>query len=139
MSRAYKPRAGSKITQVLAFLEANPQRTLSKTDIVDMFGANPTNVATLMRPAVAAGALEAEKVSGAFVYRLPQPAEPAPAGDGQLQIANWNDGDVVVKGHTENQGGSVTFSHAQLRQLVEHVTTPHLALPVDRLQHAASA
>ena len=52
------------------------------------------------------------------------PASPA------LQIAIWNDGDVVVSGMGVNEDGeSVTFSRAQLEQLMGTITRPHMLPP----------
>jgi predicted transcriptional regulator len=139
MSAAYAPREGSVAAKVIAFLAANPQRKLTKENIADKFGCASVSVSTLMRPLIDAGMVATEKTGNAYVYSHPEPTEPEQPGDGKLQIASWSDGDVLVKGHTENQNGSITLSRDQLQQLIAHVTTPHIALPGDRLQHAAGA
>ncbi len=136
----YQPRPGSVLTKVLDYLAANPQATLTKEDIAAAYGCASVSVAALLRPAIKAGLITVRREGLASIYGLgagtAPTAEPEPAGP--LQIATWNDGDVLVKGHIENVDGTITFSRAQIQQLITHVTTPHIALPAARVQPAAA-
>lgn len=58
----------------------------------------------------------------------PKAAEPDDQA-GDLSIAIWHDGDVVVSGMGVNEDGeSVTFTRAQINRLFSTLTRPHTAL-----------
>jgi hypothetical protein len=126
MSDGYTPREGSIAKQVIDALESGDVgSSITAAQVAADYGCTATSVSTALKPAVDAGLLVATKEGRCTHWSLPEPGEP---GDGRLQIANHSDGDVTVKGHGENTDGSITFTGAQIRQLLEHVTTPHIAL-----------
>jgi hypothetical protein len=129
--REYRPPSGSTAQSVIAHLEKHGG-TLDGEQIAKKFGGEARNVSTCLRKAVEAGLLSAERAGQRFVWSLPtkQPQAAAEVATAPpLLIANYNDGDVVVSGHTENKDGSVTYTRSQVEQFIAHVTRPHIVLP----------
>jgi hypothetical protein len=132
--REYRPPAGSTAEAVVAHLQKHGG-ALDGEQIAKKFGGVARNVSTCLRKAVEAGVLVAAREGQRYAWSLPSSDPKATAQEQEetpLQIANYNDGDVVVTGGTENKDGSVTYTRKQVEQFIEHVTTPHIVLPTTR-------
>jgi hypothetical protein len=128
MSDGYKPRRGSLAEKVIAHLQKKP-KPLNTEQINELFGAHRTGVRANLSGAIAAGILEVAHEGNKLLFSLAQPAAAA-ADDGALTIATWSDGDVSIAGGTANEDGSMTYSRAQLLQLIRFVMTPAIGMPV---------
>ncbi len=133
---AYTPREGTIPAKVVAFLSTKPEGyAMSSSEISTQFEC--TSVSTVLRKAVEAGLLTTTKHGNAFTYSLADAPEPR---DGTLQIGSWSDGDVTVIGGTPNGDNSITYTRAQIQQLLLHVTVPHIpALGEQSMPKAAAA
>jgi hypothetical protein len=131
--REYRPPAGSTAEAVVDHLQKHGG-TLDGEQIAKKFGGIARNVSTCLRKAVEAGILVADREGQRYVWSLPTSQPDAQEDDERLEIANYNDGDVVVIGGTENKDGSVTYTRKQVEQFIAHVTTPHIVLPAAREQ-----
>jgi hypothetical protein len=129
--REYRPPAGSTAEAVVAYLKKNGG-TLDGEQIAKKFGGVARNVSTCLRKAVEADLLVAEREGQRYVWSLPANQPTAEADDEPLEIANYNDGDVVVLGGTQNENGSVTYSRKQVEQFIDHLTRPHVVLPAPK-------
>lgn len=68
MSGAYQPQTDSLAGRVCAFFTSQPEEALSVADIVKKFDAPSRNINALLSAAVAAGALNRDKVGDTWEY-----------------------------------------------------------------------
>jgi hypothetical protein len=128
MNRKTRAPRGSIAQAAVAYLEAHPSiESITTADLAEALGIAKNNISTQMRIGVDAGSLVREKVGNTLVYSLAAPAAPT---DGPLEIASFSDGDLSFKGGCALEDGGVMLTRTQLQQLIAHVTTPHIALPV---------
>lgn len=133
MNDGYTPRAGTIAQQVIEHLESGQAgSSMSAAEIANEFDCTVTSVSTALKQAVEAGALVTAKEGRHTYWSLPEQETPAAPDDGRLQIASWNDGDVMVRGGGIGDDGSVTYTREQILQLFQHVTVPHIAIPFNK-------
>jgi hypothetical protein len=122
MSAVYTPRDGTLAQRLIAHLtRAGGGASMSASEIKAHFDV--ANVGNNLATAVKHGLLTTEGKGRAVRYSLAQ--EPAPA-DGKLAYALHSDGDVSVHGGVPCEDGSVMYTRAQLEQLIDAVTKPHI-------------
>lgn len=124
MSAQYTPRRGSLADRTINLLRESPAGTaFSAEQLRDQLGVQLYAVSTSLKPAVAAGVLAVVKHGHSFHWSLaPEPEEP----DGTLEMCRYSDGDLCVKGMQINDGETAQFTQAQLQQLVDFATQPHV-------------
>lgn len=130
MTRPYKPHAGSTARKVIDHLTKHGGE-ITRDQVAKKFGVEkPAHITSLLRNAIKHGLLKTARTgNGATVFTMPPPSgSEAPAKNAPLLIGVWSDGDVSVRGGTENEDGSVTYTRAQVQQLLAHVTQPHTGL-----------
>ena len=70
MSANYSTRGDSVAARVIDFLHANPDETLSSTEVAAKFGCGRNNVHTLLAPSIGAGMLVRDRdEDGEYIYR----------------------------------------------------------------------
>lgn len=135
---AYKPRKGSLPHSVhQRLLQDGEGAQMSVPEIVATFGGTEHSVIAQLRAAVNNRLLDFTKVMpedaapGARpvrFYHLAGPTPEAERTDGPLDMARYSDGDVCVQGMAVREDGTAIFTHAQLQQLVQFATQPHIVL-----------
>lgn len=134
------PQPGSVADVVIKHLTQHGG-TVTAATVSKLTGCTLSNVATLLRPATRAEWLVSQRATGTdgrkYVWSLGPRANGAAADTDAsdaaiapadaLGIVTYEDGDVVVSGYREVEGGGgAIFSRAQMRQLVLRVTKPHI-------------
>lgn len=121
----YTPRAGTLAEQVLTALNAmEPGATLDAIAIAARFGTTSGSVSSLLRTAVNNGVLALEKHGRRNTYSLPGTP---PDHNGPLQLCHYSTGELSFAGCVVSDG-TVMLNATQLRQLIDYVTKPAVAV-----------
>lgn len=96
MGMSYQPPKGSSAEKVIEHLKANPDAApLMRTDVAQLCDIAESNVSTVLRAAVAAGILHAERAGRSFEYSL---AEEAADSDEPFMAALDTQGELFLRG-----------------------------------------
>lgn len=123
-ARKYTPHADSVASRLIEHLAAAPEGArLTRNEIAQTFGGNPTNISTLLAQAVEHGMLAFTTEGKTRYYHLPVESEGDDERPGPLAIANDSSGDLWFSGARVTTNGEVLLSADQLQQLVRFATT----------------
>jgi DNA-binding transcriptional ArsR family regulator len=133
---AYEPREGTNAALILAHFRANPEQQLNTHQVVETFGISVGSVAPTIKPLVAAGLVDRDRMGRQFVYSLAAEDTAAGGEDEPFMVALDTDGELFMRGVQLVDGG-ILLSRPKAQKLRDYLV--HTGAWLEQLPPPAEA